>query len=50
MEYTIKPASGYSEKIGELVFMLVHVRSQTLKDIEGLQQAQLDKRDAGNGN
>lgn len=50
MEYTIKPASGYSEKIGELVFMLGHVRMQTLKDIEGLQQSQLDKRDAGNGN
>lgn len=50
MEYTIKPASGYSEKIGELVFMLEHVRTQTLKEIEGLRQEQLDERGSGNGN
>lgn len=50
MEYTIKPTPGYSEKMGELVFMLEHVREQTLKDVEGLQLHQLDRTDQKNGN
>lgn len=50
MEYIIKPISGYSEKIGELIFMLEHVRLQTLKDIEGLQPDQLDEAGQESGN
>lgn len=50
MEYTVRPAGGYSEKIGELVFMLEHVREQTIKDIEGLGLVQLDQTGPERGN
>ena len=42
MDYTVKPASGYDEKIGELVFMLEHVREGTLQTISGWDTQQLD--------
>lgn len=42
MEYAIKRATGYSEKIGELVFMMNHVREGTLQTISGWNEAQLD--------
>lgn len=50
MEYTIKPVRGYSDKIGELVFMLEHIREGTIQEMNGLEQHQLDGLDHGNGN
>ncbi len=42
MEYAVKAATGYSEKIGELVFMMNHVREGTLQTISGWNEEQLD--------
>lgn len=50
MEYTVKPAQGYTEKIGELVFMLEHVREATVSEMSGLEPHQLDEIDHENGN
>ncbi len=50
MEYAVKGATGYSEKIGELVFMLEHVREGTLQTISDWNEEQLDfiAHDTGN--
>lgn len=50
MDYTVKPASGYDEKIGELVFMLEHVREGTLQAISGWNTKQLDSSGHGMAN
>lgn len=50
MDYTVKAASGYDEKIGELVFMLEHVREGTLQTIAGWGEKQLDFAGRGAGN
>ena len=50
MDYTVKSASGYDEKIGELVFMLEHVREGTLQAISGWDTEQLDFIGHGTGN
>ena len=42
MGYTVKPVSEYDEKIGELVFMLEHVREGTLQAISGWDTEKLD--------
>ncbi|OMF54875.1 hypothetical protein BK139_18380 [Paenibacillus sp. FSL R5-0490] len=42
IDYRIKHVKGYDEKIGELVSMLEHTRSVTLKDVAGLTQNELD--------
>jgi uncharacterized damage-inducible protein DinB len=42
IDYRIKHMKGYDEKIGNLVSMLEHARSVTLKDVAGLTQKELD--------
>lgn len=42
IEYTINPKEGFSNKIGELVFMLEHVRAVTLNEIAQLKENELD--------
>jgi len=41
-EYTIKPKESFPEKIGELVWMLEHVREVTLQEVATLTQSELD--------
>lgn len=50
MDYAVKAATGYSEKIGELVFMMNHVREGTVQTISGWDEKQLDfiNHDTGN--
>lgn len=50
MNYTIKPLEGFTEKIGELAFMLEHSRDVTLNDIAGLQKSELDYIDGTGSN
>ncbi len=42
IEYIIKPIEGFSNKIGELVFMMEHVRAVTLSEISMLGENDLD--------
>ncbi|MCP2034318.1 putative damage-inducible protein DinB [Planomicrobium sp. HSC-17F08] len=42
MNYTIKPLEGFTEKIGELAFMLEHSRSVTLTEVDELVTSELD--------
>uniref|UniRef100_UPI0030C8C128 DinB family protein n=1 Tax=Enterococcus faecium TaxID=1352 RepID=UPI0030C8C128 len=41
-EYTIKPKESFPEKIGELIWMLEHVREVTLQEVETLTKSELD--------
>ncbi|ANU23350.1 hypothetical protein BCM40_08185 [Planococcus donghaensis] len=44
VEYRIIPTVSFSEKIGELVTMLKHIREVTLIDVANLSQSDLDYR------
>ncbi|MCA0982937.1 DinB family protein [Halobacillus yeomjeoni] len=48
--YECKPAAGYTDKIGELVFMLEHVRAVTISEIEALRVEDLDRIPGQGGN
>lgn len=50
ISYEIKTMELYDEKIGELVFMLNHVRAVTINEVEKLSLNQLDTRIDKNGN
>lgn len=50
MNYTIKPLAGFTDKIGELAFMLEHSRSVTLNDVKELQRSELDYITDAGGN
>lgn len=50
MNYAIKPLEGFTEKIGELAFMLEHSRSVTLNDVKELQTSELDFIEEAGGN
>ncbi|SDG80165.1 Uncharacterized damage-inducible protein DinB (forms a four-helix bundle) [Planococcus glaciei] len=50
MNYAIKPLEGFTEKIGELAFMLEHSRSVTLNDVKDLQMGELDDIEEAGGN
>lgn len=42
IDYVLEPREGFTNKIGELVFMLEHARATTLQDIAGLTEMELD--------
>ncbi|TWT13240.1 DinB family protein [Planomicrobium sp. CPCC 101079] len=42
IDYQVSSLEGYTDKIGELCFLLEHARAVTLSEIEDLSQAELD--------
>lgn len=50
MRYTIEPLEGFSNKIGELAFMLDHTRTLTLGEVSGFQRSDLDYLEDGSSN
>lgn len=50
IEYVLEPHEGFTNKIGELVFMLEHTRATTLQDIAGLAEIELDFLDSSDSN
>lgn len=50
IEYVLEPREGFTNKIGELVFMLEHTRATTLQDIAELKESKLDFLDSSESN
>ncbi|MTH54951.1 DUF664 domain-containing protein [Bacillus mangrovi] len=50
LDYRIRNAEGFSEKIGELVSMLEHSRAVTLEEVKDLSKADLDHLVDGGSN
>ncbi|BCB02579.1 DinB family protein [Bacillus sp. KH172YL63] len=44
VDYRVKTDQGFTERIGELVWMLEHARGVTLEEVKGLKQVELDGR------
>ncbi|MGI2328268.1 DinB family protein [Planococcus sp. YIM B11945] len=50
IDYRVAPLEGFTEKIGELVFMLEHVRSVTVQEVSKLSRNALDTAGEAGGN